>query len=129
MSAENQAFCFFFSNYPSQPSNNFESVYENIPALYCSTPSDSPLLCIVTALGLAGLSHHTETSGMEVAAAAWYEKALHKVNSSLRDPDSVKLDQTLLVVLLLGLYEVCITLHTLERPGADPLSDQYLQHV
>ena len=112
MSAESQAFCFFFSNYPSQPSKNFQSVYEDIPALYCLEPSDSPLLYIITALGLAGLSHHTETPSMEVAAGAWYDKALHKINSSLRDRELVKLDQTLLVVLLLGLYEVCIALHT-----------------
>jgi hypothetical protein len=45
---------------------------------------------------------------MEVAASAWYDKALHKINSSLRDRELVKVDQTLLVVLLLGLYEVCI---------------------
>lgn len=63
-------------------------------------------MCIVTALGLAGLSHHTETSGMEVSARAWYNKALHKVNCSLRDRELAKLDETILVVLLLGLYEV-----------------------
>lgn len=113
MSAEGQAFCFFFSNYPSQPSRNFESVYEEIPALYCLETSDSPLLCIVTALGLAGLSHHTESSGMDIAASVWYEKALHKINNSLRDQEQAKLDQTLLVVLLLGLYEVCRTFYIL----------------
>lgn len=120
MSAETKAFRFFFCNYPSQPSKNFDSVYEDIPALYCLEPSDSPLLCIVTALGLAGLSHHTETSGMEVAAGAWYDKVLHKINSSLRDRELVKLDQTLLVVLLLGLYEICITPRTLKRLEAYP---------
>ena len=119
MSAEHQAFCFFFCNYPSQPSKNFDTVYEDIPALYCLEPSDSALLCIVTALGLAGLSHHTETSGMEVAASAWYDKVLQKINSSLRDRKLVKLDQTLLVVLLLGLYEVYIIHYTLKRPEAN----------
>jgi hypothetical protein len=66
---------------------------------------------------------------MEVAASAWYDKALHKINSSLRDRELVKVDQTLLVVLLLGLYEVCIILRTLQRPEAYTLSDQYLQHA
>jgi hypothetical protein len=73
--------------------------------------SDSPLLCVVTALGLVGLSHHTQSSGMDVAASVWYEKALHKINSSLQDPEEVSLDQTLLVVLLLSLYEVCFALY------------------
>jgi hypothetical protein len=117
MSVESQAFCFFFNNYPSQPSKKFETVYEEIPALYCLGPPDSPLLCIITALGLAGLSYHTETSGMEVAASVWYEKALHKINKSLRDRELVKLDQTLLVVLLLGLYEVCTTPHNQRARG------------
>jgi hypothetical protein len=82
-----------------------------------------------TALGLAGFSHHTETSGMEVTARAWYDKALRMINSSLRDLEVVKLDQTLLVVLLLGLYEVCIILRPLIRPEAHPFSDQYLHHA
>ncbi|RFU25708.1 hypothetical protein B7463_g10636, partial [Scytalidium lignicola] len=106
MSVESQACCFFFSNYPSQPSKNFGSVYEDMPALYYLESPDSPLQYIVTALGLAGMSHHTDTSGMEVAGGAWYYKALNTVNKSLRDRELVKLDQTLLVVLLLGLYEI-----------------------
>ena len=111
ISAESQAFCFFFTNYPSQRSRNFDSVYEEIPALYCMEASDSPLLCVVTALGLVGLSHHTQSSGMDVAASVWYEKALHKINDSLQDPEEVSLDQTLLVVLLLSLYEVCLAFY------------------
>jgi len=120
MAAENQASYFFFGNYSSRPSKNFRSVYEDIPALCDFEPSNSPLIYIVKALGLAGLSCHTETSGMEVAARAWYDKALQKINSSLRDRELVKGDQTLLVVLLFGLYEVCITPSTLQRPEADP---------
>ncbi len=63
---------------------------------------------MVMALGLAGLSHHTETFGMDVAAHAWYDKALRKINRSLQDRELVKQDQTLLAVLLLGLFEVCL---------------------
>jgi len=107
MTPESQALCFFVNNYPALSSKNFRTVYKDIPAVYCLATSDSPLLCIVTALGLASVSHHTETSGMEVAARAWYDKALHKINRSLRDADLVKLDETILVVLLMGLYEVC----------------------
>ena len=47
---------------------------------------------------------------MELASRAWYDKALNKVNGSLRGPELVKADQTLLVVLLLGLYEVGMSL-------------------
>ena len=126
---ENQAFYFFSRNYPSQPSKNFKSIYEDIPALYHLEPSDSPLLYIIAALGLAGLSHHTSTSGIDIAATTWYDKALHKINNRLRDRVLAKADQTLLVVLLFGLYEVYITLRILERPKAYSLSDQYLQHT
>jgi hypothetical protein len=112
LSPEHQAFCFFFNNYLSYPSKNFVTIYESIPMLYFASDYDSPLLYIVTALGLAGLSHHTETYGMEVAAGVWYNKALHKVNQILRDRTLAKEDMTLLVVLLLGLYEVS-TMHIL----------------
>jgi hypothetical protein len=129
MSAESQAFSVFFNNYPSQTSKNFGNVYKVIPALCCGATPESPLLCMVVALGLAGSSHHTTTSGMQVAAYAWYDKALGKLNKNLRDRVLVKQDQTLLVVLLLALYEVCLTLHPLKRPEAYLLSDQYVQDV
>lgn len=129
MSAESQAFGFFFNNYPSQPSKTLGNIYKVIHTLCCGATSESPLLCMIVALGLAGSSHHTSTSGMEVASYVWYDKALGKLNRSLRDRELVKQDQTLLVVLLLALYEVCIALHPLERPEAYPLSDQYMQDV
>jgi hypothetical protein len=110
ISVENQALCFFLKNYSSESSKKFGSVYNHIPSIYSSEAPDSPLLNIITALGLAGMSHHTNTSGMEVAACAWYNKALRKINHSIRDPELVKTDHTLLVVLLLGLYEVGNTL-------------------
>ena len=110
MSAESQAFSFFFHNYLSQQSKNFGNAYKVIPALFYRATSESPLLCAVMALGLAGSSHHTNTSGMQAAAYAWYGKALGKINRSLGDRELVKQDQTLLVVLLLALYEVCTTL-------------------
>jgi hypothetical protein len=106
LSLEHQAFCFFFNNYLSQPSKNIVTMYDSIPSLYFASDHNCPLLYIVTALGLAGLSHHTETYGMEVAAGVWYNKALHKVNQILRDRTLAKDDLTLVVVLLLGLYEV-----------------------
>jgi hypothetical protein len=129
LSAENLGLSFFLSNYPSRPSKNFRSFFEYIPALYYSELPESPLLYIVTAIGLAGLSFHTDTSGMEVAASAWYDKALNKVNSSLRDRELVKVDQTLLAVLLFGLYEVCITLRNFQVPEAYYISDQHLPNA
>jgi hypothetical protein len=127
-SIENQAVCFFFSNDPPLPSKNVVSIYKDIPTLCCSEPSDSPLLSVITALGLAGLSHHTEGSGMKLAAGGWYNKALNKINYNLQYQELAKLDQTLLVVLLLGLYEVCITLCPLYQPKAYCLADNYLHH-
>ncbi|KAF2677626.1 hypothetical protein K458DRAFT_491691 [Lentithecium fluviatile CBS 122367] len=105
LSLEHQAFCFFYSNYISRPSKKAVTVYESVPALYLASPNDSALLYVITALGLAGLSHHTETYGMETAAEVWYNKALHEVHRNLRDLALAKEDLTLLVVLLLGLYE------------------------
>jgi hypothetical protein len=66
---------------------------------------------------------------MEVAACAWYNKALRKINHSIRDRELVKADQTLLVVLLLGLYEVGDTLCDFQEPKAYLPSDKHLYHA
>lgn len=131
MPAESQAFGFFCQNYPCLPSKNIGSVYTDIPAIYCFATSDSPLLSIVTALGLDGFSHRTKVSGLEVAARSWYTKALWKVNSNLKDQELAKLDETLLVVLLLGLYEVCVHSLKPQKPEAhfQHSSDKYLRHA
>ena len=105
-SLDHQAFYSFFSNYACRPSKNFTNIYEKVPALYLKSPTESTLVSTITALGLAGLACHTSTYGLETTADISYNKALRQLNQTLRDPELAKDDLTLLVVLLLGLYEV-----------------------
>jgi hypothetical protein len=120
-----QAFYCFFRNYVSPTSKHFTTIYENIPALYQASSQDSALLHVITALGLAGLSCHTSTSGLDNAASDSYNKALRRLNHNLADADSAREDMTLLVVLLLGLYEVCYTIIKLLE-HAYRVADHYL---
>ncbi|KAK5474409.1 hypothetical protein LTR43_006403 [Exophiala xenobiotica] len=122
MFAESQAFCSFFSNYPFETSKNFKSLYEYIPALCSIAQSDSPLPCIVNALGLASRSSHADPLRVEAAASSWYNRTVYKINNSIRDCELVKLDQTLLVVLLLGVYETNI-------PSSPQSMTTWLNHV
>jgi hypothetical protein len=107
VSAEQQAVCFFFSNYVLEPSESSKSVYDCLPALYNNESEKSAMSCAVTALGLAGLSYRRGGPCMLSAAKSMYSSALHLTNEALRDPKTAVADATLISVLLLGLYEVC----------------------
>ena len=103
---EDHAASFFFDNYVLEPSKTCMSVYEFLPALYSRNIGKNALHCIVTALGLAGLSHHSKEEQLMADARTWYTSALHMTNNALRDPSTMKADQTLISVILLGVYEV-----------------------
>jgi hypothetical protein len=108
---EDQAVCFFFSNYVLEPEKAGKGVYEFIPALYGGGGvKDSALAYVVPALGLAGLSGRGAPQLMP-AAHLKYTSALRLINRALRDPEAAAQDQTLMSVLLLGLYEVDLVMH------------------
>ena len=82
-----------------------KSVYKYIPYL-CDAFQDSALYSVITALGLAALSHCGNAPDMMSLATSNYHTALHQTRADLQDLVAVKTDQTLLNVYLLGLYEV-----------------------
>ena len=106
VSAEEQAVCFFFSNYALELSRPSKSMYDFLPAFYNNDNGNTALSCAVTALGLAGLSYRRNESCLLSAAKSMYSWALHLTNEALRDPATAVNDTTLVSVLLLGLYEV-----------------------
>lgn len=65
------------------------------------------LSATITAVGLAGLSNSNNAPDVMIVARQNYASALHLVNTALRDPIESKTDQTLVAVMLLGMYEVC----------------------
>ena len=61
---------------------------------------------IITALGHAGLLVQRYIPQLISEASLRYGWALYLINKMLRDPVTVNADQTLVSILLLGLYEV-----------------------
>jgi hypothetical protein len=108
VSAEQQAVCFFFSSYAMEPSKSGKSVYDYLPTFYNQELGKSPLSCATAALGLAGLSYRRSEPRLLSAANSTYSSALHLTNEALRNPVTAVTDATLISVLLLGLYEVCL---------------------
>lgn len=81
------------------------TIFNELPRLYSEAPERSALSSILTALGLACLSNTLKRPEVMMKANAKYAEALTFINSALRDPVEAKNDHTLLVVLLLGMYE------------------------
>jgi hypothetical protein len=96
---------FFFHDYvlleTQQPSNLFDL----LPGIYQTSIPGSPLAEVITALGLVCLSNTTASPEPLIPARARYVSALHSINDSIRDPGAASADETLMAVLLLGLYE------------------------
>ena len=138
VSAEQQAVCFFFSNYVMEPSKSGKYVYDCLPTFYNQESGKSPLSCATTALGLAGLSYRRSEPCLLFAAKSVYSSALHLTNEALRNPVTAVTDATLISVLLLGLYEVCLhpfnpftcaELHQANTCTAPPSMRAWLKHI
>jgi hypothetical protein len=106
--------CFFNYYVVDQPSGLSSSkapsrLYNLLPGLYQMAPAGSPLSATIVALGLACLSASMRAPTLMMGANAKYAYALTHINSALRDPVSAKHDETLLVIMMLALYEeVCL---------------------
>lgn len=108
---EDQATCFFFSKYGTrQRSEQRLNLYEYLPELYNLDTKNGSLHCIITAIGLAGLSHHSNNPELLLASTASYNLALSHTNHALRQLMTASSDQTLISILLLGLYEASVFL-------------------
>lgn len=138
VSAEQQAVCFFFSNYVMEPSKPGKIVYDCLPTFYNQESGKSPLSCATAALGLAGLSYRRSEPRLLSAAKSTYSSALHLTNEALRNPVTAVTDATLISVLLLGLYEVCLhpfnpftctELHQTNTCTAPPSMRAWLKHI
>ena len=102
---EDGAACFFFNNYVIEDSAIIHSLYDSLPGIYSKAPAGSALSNTVAALGMACLSNAMKIPEVMTNANSNYVAALRSINAKVRDPIEVKSDQTLMVVMLLGLYE------------------------
>jgi hypothetical protein len=106
---EDQALCFFFSTYAtSQSTVHQASFYVQLLNIYRDVAEDHTLKYIVPAIGLGGLARRRRDPGLLVAADAAYNNALRRTNLALCCVKTATSDQTLIGVLLLGLYEASL---------------------
>lgn len=73
--------------------------------MYAKAPANSAISASIVALGIASMSSSMKIPSLMMKANAKYAEALNLINSALRDPLAAKHDDTLMVVILLGLYE------------------------
>jgi hypothetical protein len=82
--------------------------------MYKGVTEGHALRYIIPAIGLGGLARRRGDRGLLVAADSAYNNALRRTNRALCCVETATSDQTLIGVLLLGLYEVSIPS---SRPG------------
>lgn len=109
-SPEDQATCFFFRNYVLNGRKFHTGNFQYLADLYLCEDIGNSLTETVTCLGLVGLANFWKTSNIMSRALAKYNSAMRLVSSSLINIDEAKSDQTLVAVILFGLYEVFISL-------------------
>jgi len=80
--------------------------YQYLPTIYSDQPIGTPLRQAIAALGLAGLSNFWKAPHIMAQANKAYAMALQTVNVSLGNIEEAKSDQTVVTIMLLGLYEV-----------------------
>ena len=105
-SAEEQATCFFFRNYVLEKHKSHSGNFQYLSDLYACEEIGNPLAETVACLGLVGLANFWKASNIMGSAQTKYNSALRLVSSRLRNVEEAKSDQTLVAVMLLGLYEV-----------------------
>lgn len=103
---EERASCFFIANYILQSSDVSFGFMEYLPPIL-GFQSGSTVGTVIECLGLAAMANlaGSETQAA-IAARRKYGQALSMVNRALQSPETMTEDQTLLSVMLLGVYEV-----------------------
>ena len=104
-SAEDQATCFFFRNYVLEEQKFHNGNFQYLSDLYACEEIGESLAETVACLGLVGLANFWKASNIMKNARSKYNSALRLVSSRLRNMEEAKTDQTLVAVMLLGLYE------------------------
>jgi len=110
-SVEDQAICFFFSNYMMTDEEPRYGSLQYIQQIYRSEPVGIALSEILVALGLAGLSTLWKAPDIMISAHRKYSSAVRLINSQLSDSNESKSDQTFVAVMALSLYEVSFSFH------------------
>ena len=106
---EQQAICAFFLDFvliPRHPDST-QGHLEHLFPLYTRTTPDSPLSLATSSVALAFSGNSPARQNDRSLGRTIFGRALRKTSAAIRNPSESKKDETLMAVLLLGLYEVC----------------------
>jgi hypothetical protein len=126
-SAEEQATCFFFKNYILDEHKFHNGNFQYLFDMYHREEIGDALAESVISLGMVGIANFWKAPNVMVNANMKYTSALRLVNSRLRNVEEAKSDQTLVAVMLLGLYEVRCVVLVLTFPHILTQADKFLQ--
>ena len=103
---EDQAICCFFRNFILPDVGFSPPPLSCVPAIYKQASENSALPAIIASIGMASISKLKKSPEIMIQARQKHMSVLRLINSSLQDPETAKMDQTLVAVFLLGLFEV-----------------------
>ncbi|KAF6233116.1 hypothetical protein HO173_008660 [Letharia columbiana] len=102
---EDEATYYFFHNFvPADPAS-LTTYSDVLPTVYRQDSSFNALPKIIEAIGLAGISNVKQAPELMVAAGQKYARVLRAITASIQNSKEVSTDQTLMAVMLLGLFE------------------------
>ena len=87
----------------------FKGHVDYLSDIYSTEEIGSGLADSVTSLGMVGLANFWKAPNIMSNAVIKYNSAMRTISSQLRNVEEAKSDQTLISILLLGLYEVLWT--------------------
>ena len=119
---EQQAICAFFLDFvllPRHPDSICGHLELLLP-LYSASHADSPLTLATSSVALALSGGASTRPEDHQRGRTVFGKALRKTGTAIQDPIESKKDETLMAVLLLGLYEVCFIFSSQSSMGMPP---------
>ena len=105
---EQQAICAFFLDFVLLPRHpeSAQGHLEHLLPLYANTSKDSPLSLATSSVALMISGGSPTRRNDQQLGRTIFGKALQKTRAAIRNPAESRKDETLMAVLLLGLFEV-----------------------
>jgi len=105
---EQQAICAFFLDFVLLPRNpdSVQGHLEHLIPLYKNTTPDSPLSLATSSVALVMSGSSPTKKSDQQLGRTMFGRALWKTSAAIKHPIESKKDETLMAVLLLGLFEV-----------------------
>ncbi|KAF6232100.1 hypothetical protein HO173_009694 [Letharia columbiana] len=127
---EQQAICAFFLDFvllPRHP-DSIEGHLEHLLPLYTTTSADSPLSLATSSVALMISGGSPTRRNDQQLGRTIFGKALRKTSAAIRNPEESRKDETLMAVLLLGLFEKIAATATAKTPSDAEKSSMVSTH-